>query len=383
MIIPIWTDSDEQVKPLMTLLVIGINIAVFFWLNSLTEWELSTEDIFLLKRGDGLHPLQWIFSNFAHISFSHLFFNMFALFVFGMIVEDYLGHIKFIIAYLVIGAVQGLMEQIIYLGAEESVSLGASAVIFGFMAMALIWCPKSMISMVGFIIRPFFFEMKIIYYCPIFFLIELFFIFSESDASSILHAMGIVVGGTFGVLALKRGWVDCQGWDIFSKYFSKNQKNVRRSYNLKETITTNTRTSATRKPSDEVSEDTINSFIEHTKNEKADSIIILLQSRPELILSDKIDSVSILMLLYKKKFFEEYLKSYLFLNQKKENISERLHLVAAKIYLTIKENADEADKILSKINLTQLKEDEKVLCEKLKLSCAEEFKKNPLRLEDY
>ncbi|MDD4142068.1 MAG: rhomboid family intramembrane serine protease [Bacteroidales bacterium] len=48
-------------------------------------------------------PYQFITYMFAHGSFSHLFFNMFALWMFGCVIENSLGSKKFLLYYLVCG----------------------------------------------------------------------------------------------------------------------------------------------------------------------------------------------------------------------------------------------------------------------------------------
>ncbi|HEX6984751.1 MAG TPA: hypothetical protein VF170_05210, partial [Planctomycetaceae bacterium] len=36
------------------------------------------------------------------------------------------------------------------------------------------------------------------------------------DWSAVLHLLGATIGGTTGVVMLKRNWVDCEGWDLFA-----------------------------------------------------------------------------------------------------------------------------------------------------------------------
>ena len=49
------------------------------------------------------HPFQFITYMFMHGSFEHLFFNMFALWMFGSVIENYWGGRKYLLYYLMTG----------------------------------------------------------------------------------------------------------------------------------------------------------------------------------------------------------------------------------------------------------------------------------------
>ena len=71
------------------------------------------------------HPWQFITYMFMHANFGHLFFNMFALWMFGAAVESYWGTKKFLIYYLITGIGAALTHYII-----TFVEIGPSIALF-------------------------------------------------------------------------------------------------------------------------------------------------------------------------------------------------------------------------------------------------------------
>lgn len=60
---------------------------------------------------DNFRPWQYITYMFMHGNFEHIFFNMFALWMFGYILENYWGTKRFIIFYLLCGIGAGLFHS--------------------------------------------------------------------------------------------------------------------------------------------------------------------------------------------------------------------------------------------------------------------------------
>ena len=76
---------------------------------------------------------QLITYQFMHGGFGHIFFNMFALWMFGMEVENNWGSKKFLIYYLLCGVIAGLFQLFLtpLLGAGPAVTIGASGAVYG------------------------------------------------------------------------------------------------------------------------------------------------------------------------------------------------------------------------------------------------------------
>ena len=91
---------------------------------------------------------------FLHGGFSHLFFNMFALFMFGATLERLLGSKRFLLYYMVTGIGAGLVQELVwflsfdtatlyyYIG-EQLITIGASGAVFGLLLAFGMFFPKA------------------------------------------------------------------------------------------------------------------------------------------------------------------------------------------------------------------------------------------------
>jgi membrane associated rhomboid family serine protease len=184
---------------------------------------------FMLATGAGLHPLQWLTTNFLHGDIFHLIFNMLVLWVFGLVVEGKLGTLKMLAVYLGIGILYGAIVQILTLGNEPGHCLGASAIIFGLAVMCLIWAPENRIEAFLIVWIIIFFRAKslstkisvVVGIALTLQVITLYFL-GGGLSSELLHIVGAVVGLIVGLAMLKMNHVDCENWDIFSVWSGKN-----------------------------------------------------------------------------------------------------------------------------------------------------------------
>ena len=86
-----------------------------------------------LAEGFNFQVWQLITYQFMHGSFTHILFNMFALWMFGMEIENYWGTKKFLTYYLLCGIVAGLFQLFLtpLLGSSAAVTIGASGAVYG------------------------------------------------------------------------------------------------------------------------------------------------------------------------------------------------------------------------------------------------------------
>lgn len=241
MIIPYSTDAPIYHYPWATLGVIATNVAIH------VAWSFLPPDAaepFAMKLGAGLHPLQWLTHNFLHADLFHLVGNMIFLWTYGIIVEGKVGPFAFLPIYLAIGTAHGAAIQAAYLGASEpSYVLGASAIIFGLMAMAMVWAPRNDICcfyffLVGFRAFTGTFEWPIY----VFALLQLAMegvsvglqsmIHGDPMSSGLLHISGAAWGLVTGIALVKLGWVDCEGWDVFA--LARKRKGLRKAWGARE-----------------------------------------------------------------------------------------------------------------------------------------------------
>jgi membrane associated rhomboid family serine protease len=130
--------------PPVTRAIIFTNIGVY--LLQQLAFQASAE-LFALwsvgartDEGDPLfHPWQLITYSFLHGSFAHIFFNMFALFMFGRALEYFWGSRRFAIYYFV-SVLSAAATEVVVLDATHDPGpvLGASGGIFGLL-LAFAW----------------------------------------------------------------------------------------------------------------------------------------------------------------------------------------------------------------------------------------------------
>jgi len=90
---------------------------------------------------------------FMHGGLTHILFNMFGLFIFGIHVERQMGSREFLLFYLVTGALAGILSFIIYaLSGSMLVNLvGASGALYAVMLAYAVMYPSSIIYIWGII----------------------------------------------------------------------------------------------------------------------------------------------------------------------------------------------------------------------------------------
>lgn len=240
MIIPVSTDAPIYHYPKATLGVIAANVAVHLAWSYLPP---EAAEPYAMKLGSGLHPVQWLTHNFLHADFLHLFFNMVFLWAYGIIVEGKIGWWPFLLCYLGIGTAHGAAIQAAYLHASEpSYVLGASAVVFGLLAVSMIWAPVNDLScfylfFIGLRVITNTFELPIYVFAMLQLGLEgvsallMFRIHGDPMSSGLLHISGAFWGLMVGIVLLKAGWVDCEGWDVFS--ILKKRQALRKAWKLR------------------------------------------------------------------------------------------------------------------------------------------------------
>ncbi len=92
-------------------------------------------------------PYQIVSYMFLHADLSHLFFNMFALWMFGRTLEYELGSRRFLTYYMVCGVGAGLLQLAIGLLYPFSLTVGASGAVFGLLLAFGVMHPNAMIML--------------------------------------------------------------------------------------------------------------------------------------------------------------------------------------------------------------------------------------------
>jgi membrane associated rhomboid family serine protease len=155
--IPLNDENPTSTTPFIVYTLIAINIVVFihelslgsglnsfFQLYAVIPRELSASFAGTLVNQSVPEILTLITSQFLHGGFMHIAGNMLFLWTFGNNIEDDLGHVKFIIFYLVCGILAGLTHWLF--GMQSTIpTVGASGAIAGVMGAYIIKYPKAKI----------------------------------------------------------------------------------------------------------------------------------------------------------------------------------------------------------------------------------------------
>lgn len=112
-------------------MVLNLLIVNSLGLMATTLFPVLTYHLGLMPLQAGFMPWQIFTYMFLHGNLSHLFFNMFALWMFGRTLEVDLGSRRFLTYYLVCGAGAALIQLAIGLFYPFAITVGASGAIFG------------------------------------------------------------------------------------------------------------------------------------------------------------------------------------------------------------------------------------------------------------
>jgi membrane associated rhomboid family serine protease len=152
-VIPLRDKNPTKHFPLITIVLIVINIIVFIYEVSLGQnlerfffrFALKPNEIYQSLHMGIFKPfvfLTLITSIFLHGGWLHLIGNMLYLWVFGDNVEDKLGRLRFFIFYLICGISASALH--IYIDPTSNVpSVGASGAISGVLGAYLLMFPKA------------------------------------------------------------------------------------------------------------------------------------------------------------------------------------------------------------------------------------------------
>ncbi len=177
----------QKIPPIVLNLII-INAIVFLaQLVFDSTWQL-TDRIALYPYNSGFfEPYQLVTHMFAHGGWLHIIFNMYALWLFGSVLERIWGPKKFLIFYLLCGLGAGLTQMLFV---STGAAIGASGAIMGLLAGFAYTFPNT-----EFFIIPIPFPIKAKWMAAIYACIDLFGGFSGGDGiAHFAHLGGLAMG---------------------------------------------------------------------------------------------------------------------------------------------------------------------------------------------
>ena len=133
-----YSPTGFRVLPTIVKNLLIINVLMFLATFTLRKFNIDLNDILGLHffKASGFRPYQIVTYMFMHGNFEHLFFNMFALWMFGANMENIWGPKRFLLFYLVCGIGAGLCQEGVQyiqyatqLAGYESVDLGGNMIL--------------------------------------------------------------------------------------------------------------------------------------------------------------------------------------------------------------------------------------------------------------
>ena len=223
-LIPISDENPTRRTPVVTLVLIALNIITFFFIQPdaplLFEDTPPSEERFYFEtapipcqfedecpasvagtagqlidvpdRTLGEFVLSILFSAFLHGNLLHIGGNMLFLWVFGNNVEDFLGHIKYILFYLVGAIGSGFAYVLTNLGSDVP-AIGASGAVAAVLGAYFVLYPRARVN----VLVPIFFIWTILQLSA-FVVLGLWFLFQflieQEGVAWQAHAGGFVIG---------------------------------------------------------------------------------------------------------------------------------------------------------------------------------------------
>jgi membrane associated rhomboid family serine protease len=215
--IPLRHTLVLRTPPLVNRGLVIANVIVFvaqLFLGRMTERIIQTFGYIpaRLLKPEAFHYATWevaitlVTSLFLHGGLVHLFGNMIYLWVFGGVIEDALGHVRFFFFYIACGAVGSLAHTILF-PASLIPSIGASGSIAGLLGAFLVLRPHArIVTLFPLVVYWAMAEIPAIVFLPVWFGMQFFNGFLSIDAARrTQEVVGIAwwahVGGfVFGML---------------------------------------------------------------------------------------------------------------------------------------------------------------------------------------
>jgi hypothetical protein len=210
--IPLRDTIPSTKYPVVNTGIIIVNVAVFciqhFYINN--EAFIYAYGLVPVRYTDpslfsgiplGFQLFSLVSFMFLHGGFWHLLGNMWSLYIFGDNIEDKLGHVRYLLFYLLCGLSSGLFHLVLNLHSQIPV-IGASGAIAGVMGAYFVLFPKSRIlTFIPIFFIPWFMEIPAFVFLGFWFLLQVFN--ATTSASSGIAWFAHIGGFIAGILLLK------------------------------------------------------------------------------------------------------------------------------------------------------------------------------------
>lgn len=101
--------------PVVTKNLLAVNVLMFLALMAFKRYGVDLNDLLGLHLflASDFHPYQLVTYMFMHGGFTHILFNMFALWMFGRVLEQVWGPKRFLLYYMIVGVGAGIVQEIV------------------------------------------------------------------------------------------------------------------------------------------------------------------------------------------------------------------------------------------------------------------------------
>lgn len=186
-----YRPSQSATPVVLNLIIINAIVFVAQLAFDKTGGETSwlTNRLALYSYDTGLFkPYQLVTHMFAHANFFHILFNMYALWLFGAVLEKTWGSKRFLIFYFLCGLAAGLAQMFLV---PQGAAIGASGAVMGLLAAFAYTFPN-----IQFYILPIPFPIKAKWLAVIYAGIDIFggFAGSGDNVAHFAHLGGLVMG---------------------------------------------------------------------------------------------------------------------------------------------------------------------------------------------
>jgi membrane associated rhomboid family serine protease len=181
---PIHDTLRSSTYPVVTQVLIGVNVAVFLFQMTLGPdlerfiyfYGLVPARYSIPRIAAYFSPGQQLFAllsfMFLHGGFWHLLGNMWSLYIFGDNVEDHLGPLRYLGFYLLCGLVSGLTHMLLNVDSNVP-TIGASGAIAGVMGAYFLLHPRARIlTLIPILFIPYFIEIPAFFFLGVWFLLQ-------------------------------------------------------------------------------------------------------------------------------------------------------------------------------------------------------------------
>jgi membrane associated rhomboid family serine protease len=216
--LPIRDTIRSYTFPIVTWILIGLNVLVFLFELSLPEamldWLIMTFGVVpaslhldnpaaLLSDPMALVPL--LTHMFLHGGWLHIISNMWILYIFGDNVEDRMGSVRFLVFYLLCG-IAAAFSQAFVAPQSQIPAIGASGAIAGVLGAYIVLFPRArVITLIPIFLLPWYTEISAVFFLGFWFIMQLFSgVLTLSNVGSGGVAWWAHIGGfLFGILIFR------------------------------------------------------------------------------------------------------------------------------------------------------------------------------------